>query len=150
MDFYYPRQWLVALAAVLGRPLEVSDLKALFKVKKEAETLGGCRCKRVVFFMFGDQHIQLLVSDGIAATILRRDDILANSVLMPISKFNEAACIDRLSKANRSLHRTHRVWPKKRDFAPMGSHGPGGNRHVSRNALNQQRLRQHVSGKGSR
>lgn len=141
MDTYYPREWLVALATILGRPLEVADLKDLFRVKKESETLGCRRHKRVVFYMFGDQHVKLLAKEGITATIRRRDDILVSSALVPVSKFNQAALVDTLTKCHGRSHVSRREWPRKRDVIPMSLQGPGGTRKSVRGQLHQHDLR---------
>ena len=126
MADYYKREWLVALHAVLGRPLEVDDLKALFKVKRLAACLGGRTVVRVIFFVFGDQHHDMLVKCGIRETVRVRDDLLASSVLVPKSKFNEAATVDRITAQGKKIrHRASaKEFPRKRD------HRSGSNGHV--------------------
>jgi hypothetical protein len=142
MDSYYPREWLVGLATVLGRPLEVADLGNLFRVKKESETLGGRRHKRVVFYMFGNQHVKMLVNEGIATTICRRDDILVSSVLVPASKFNQSALINALMQNQERPRTGYRERPRKRNgVIPMGLSGPGGDRKAVRGQLHRNQLR---------
>jgi hypothetical protein len=142
MDSYYLREWLVSLATILGRPLEVADLGNLFRVKKESETLGGRRHMRVVFYIFGDQHIKLLVNEGIAATIRRRDDILVSSVLVPASKFNQSALVNTLMQNQERPRTGYREWPRKRNgVIPMGTCGPGGDRKAVRGQLHRNQLR---------
>jgi len=131
---YYPREWLVAIAAIMGRPLDIADLKLLFTVQKESETLGGRRHKRVNLVMFGDQHASQLVSNGIAETIRRRGDLITSSVIVPVSKFNQVALFELVTKAHRANT------PRRRNVSSggvvaMGENGPGGDRHTVKSFL---------------
>jgi hypothetical protein len=83
--------------------------------------------------MFGDQHANQLVSSGIAETIRRRGDLITSSVIVPVSKFNQVALFELVTKAHRSTPRRQGV--PHGGVVPMGENGPGGDRHMVKSFL---------------